>query len=189
MPQVQSKGRSFRRRAGFRRAADGAVAVEFALVLTPFLILLAGLIEIGFMLQTSAVLQNATDEVGRLIRTGQVTNRTGGVLMDANTFIRNVCNQVTILTDCPTAVSIDVRSSTSFSTLSNVMPNPINVGPSTLNGAPMISFTPGGTSRATSVIITYDWEFTLPIMNAFGNVFGGSARRLEAVTIFRNEPF
>ena len=189
MLQTQSKGGGFRRLAGFRRREDGTVAVEFALVLAPFLFLLSGLVEIGFMLQTGAVLQNATDEAGRLIRTGQVTTRTGTSLMDASTFISRVCAQVPTLTSCQAAVSIDVRSSTSFSNLSNVMPNPINVGPAILNGPRTIDFMPGGANRTTSVIITYDWEFALPLMHAFGNVFGGSARRLQGITIFRNEPF
>ena len=128
-------------------------------------------------------------EMAGLIRTGQVTTRTGTSLMDASTFISRVCAQVPTLTNCQAAVSIDVRSSTSFGDLSNVMPTPINVGPAILNGPRTIDFMPGGASRTTSVIITYDWEFALPLMHAFGNVFGGSARRLQGITIFRNEPF
>ena len=66
---------------------------------------------------------------------------------------------------------------------------PVDVGPSSPGGSPTINFAPGGSSKPTSVIVTYDWTFGLPIMRPFGNVFSGSARRLEAVAVFRNEPF
>lgn len=178
-----------RGRARFKSAEDGAVAAEFAFVVAPFLLLLTGLIELGFMLHAEAGLQNATDEAGRLIRTGQVTSRTGNILMSASTFIEKVCARATDIPNCANAVSIDVQSQPNFTDLSSSMPDPITVGPETLGGDPVITFTPGGASRSTSVIVTFDWNFRLPFMKPFGNVFSGSARRLQAITIFRNEPF
>lgn len=181
--------RAFCGRGNFGPSESGAVAVEFAFVVAPFLLLLTGLIELGFMLHTEANLQNATDEAGRLIRTGQVTSRTGTLLIDAASFIEKVCSQATDISDCTSVISIDVQSAASFNDLSTAVPNPINVGPATLGGSPTIKFVPGGASKATSVIVTYDWNFRLPLMRPFGNVFSGSARRLQSVTIFRNEPF
>lgn len=188
---MQNPGRvnAFRAKSGFQCAEDGAVAVEFAFVVVPFLFLLIGLIELGFMLHADASLQNATDEAGRLIRTGQATSRTGTVLMSASTFIEQVCSHATGLANCADSISIDVQSKPGFTDLSSSMPDPITVGPSMLGGSPMINYSPGGASKATSVIVTYDWAFKLPFMKAFGNVFGGSARRLQAITIMRNEPF
>lgn len=175
--------------ASFRANDGGAAAVEFALVVAPFLVLLTGLIELGFMLHADATLQNATEEAARLIRTGQVTSRSGAMLMSESTFIANLCSQAPIIPECTESISMDVQSQTNFTDLATSMPDPITIGPDTPGGSPMISFKPGGASKATSVIVTYDWTFSLPFMRPFGNVFSGSARRLQSITILRNEPF
>lgn len=177
------------RHARFWAAESGAVAIELALVIAPFLLLLAGIVELGFLLHTEASLQNATDEAGRLIRTGQATSRTGAILMSSATFRERLCAQATTIPNCTHALSIDVRSKSNFTDLASSMPDPVTVGPANLGGAPVISYSPGGASMPTSVIVTYDWKLTLPIMRPFGNVFSGGARRLQAITIFRNEPF
>lgn len=176
-------------RKRFSRSERGAVTVEFALVIAPFLILLTGLIELGSLLQTESALQNATEEAGRLIRTGQVTSRTGTILMSAATFIETLCGQVTLLSKCTESISIDVQSTSSFADLAASVPDPITVGPANPGGGQVIQFKPGGAGKATSVIVTYDWTFRLPFMEPFGNIFDNTARRLQAVTIMRNEPY
>ena len=47
--------------------------LEFALVAPVFFVLLMGTIEIGVMFFGDFVLQNATNDAARLVRTGQVT--------------------------------------------------------------------------------------------------------------------
>ena len=39
------------------------------------------------------------------------------------------------------------------------------------------------------MIATYDWDFVFPFMDFLGNIDSNKARRLQAVAIFRNEPF
>jgi Flp pilus assembly protein TadG len=56
----------------FRRETEGVVAVEFAYVGLPCILLLAGIIVIGFMLFCSASLDYATQKAARQIMTGQV---------------------------------------------------------------------------------------------------------------------
>lgn len=178
-----------RRSSGFCRAETGAASVEFALIVAPFLILLMVLIELGFMLQTESNLQNATEEAGRLIRTGQVTSRTGGILMNSTTFIEKLCSQATVISKCAETINLDVQSKPSFGDLAAAVPAPITVGPATQGGGQVINFQPGGAGKPTSVIVTYDWSFRMPFMKVFGNVFGGAARRLQAVAVLRNEPY
>lgn len=177
------------RRTGFRSSESGAVTVEFALIVAPFLILLMALIELGFMLQTESNLQNATEEAGRLIRTGQVTSRTGATIMNATTFIGKLCSQAAVVPNCAEAVSIDVQSKANFSDLESSVPDPITVGPAEEGGSPVINFQPGGAGKPTAVIVTYDWDLRMPFTTVFGNVFGGAARRLQAITVVRNEPY
>lgn len=171
------------------RGERGAVSIEFAFVLAPFLILAMGIIDVGFMLLADGALQQATEDAARLIRTGQVTSRDGTIKMNSQDFISALCEKATVIPNCEDSLSLDVSSSTDFSHLSTGMPDPVSVGPDHPGGSPEVHFQPGGAGKPTVVIATYDWNFTLPLMNAFGNIDSSSTRRLESVIVVRNEPF
>ncbi|MEL6316663.1 MAG: TadE/TadG family type IV pilus assembly protein [Pseudomonadota bacterium] len=59
-------GRSRRALKGDRR---GTVTIEFMLALTPFLLLLLGIIEVGMVAFSSATLRNGTYDAARIVRT------------------------------------------------------------------------------------------------------------------------
>jgi Flp pilus assembly protein TadG len=60
----------------FRAAREGATIVEFALVATPFIILVMGLLDLGFREYTNVMLQGALNEAARQVTVGGVTNAT-----------------------------------------------------------------------------------------------------------------
>ena len=90
--------------------------------------------------------------------------------------------------DCTNEVTVYVNSSTTFAALDTAVPSPIAIGP--VNGNPYaVVFTPGGKQATATVVATYDWDFVFPFMDFLGNINNGDARRLQAIAIFRNEPF
>jgi Flp pilus assembly protein TadG len=182
-------GGRHKRPSAFRHDANGVVSVEFALLMAPFLLLLVSVIEFGALLHAEASLQHATEKAGRLIRTGQVTGSTGESLMSADAFVERLCADAPALSNCQQSLSIDVRSENSFAQLSLSMPEPVDLGPAEPDGGPVISFSPGGASEATSLVVTYDWKLSLAAISPIGNVHGGKTRRLQAIAVFRNEPF
>ena len=101
------------------RNRDGAAALEFALVMIPFLALTLAIIETTVMAFTDAVLQNAVTEAARMVRTGQSSVTGGG---GASAFSTAVCNQLNGLVDCANLV-FDLRSFTSFSAISIPVPD------------------------------------------------------------------
>lgn len=189
MIRARRNSHIWERKRAFRSDRDGAVSVEFALLMAPFALLLQGIIEVGMILYADASLQHATDAAARLIRTGQVTNRAGTIIMNIDTFIGRLCSEATILKDCDTNISIDVRAANSFDALSSSMPDPLTVGPDEPGGNPDRDFSPGGSRKATSIIVTYDWSLGLAAIMPLGNVQEGSAMRLQAITVFRSEPY
>lgn len=50
---------------------DAATAVEFAIVGVPFVFIMIGLIEVSLMFAANSMLQDATSQAARVIRTGQ----------------------------------------------------------------------------------------------------------------------
>jgi Flp pilus assembly protein TadG len=177
------------RLSAFPHDANGATSVEFALLMAPFLLLLVSVIEFGALLHAEANLQHATEKAGRLIRTGQVISSTGESLISADAFIEQLCGDAPTLSDCQQSLSVDLRSEDSFAELATSMPKPVDLGPAEPGGASVIHFSPGGASKATSLVVTYDWKLSLATIAPIGNAHEGKTQRLQAVTIFRNEPF
>ncbi len=63
---------AFRRVRLFGRARDGATAIEFTLLIIPFLLIVFSTIETGMNFTARQVLWNATQNVARQIQTGQI---------------------------------------------------------------------------------------------------------------------
>ena len=72
----------------FSRARGGATAVEFALVILPFLGLVFATLELGMMFLVSTTLESSAQEAARTIRTGQFQSGAG----TAAAYKNAVCN-------------------------------------------------------------------------------------------------
>lgn len=79
-----------------RREQDGVVAVEFALLAIPLFLLILGIIETALFFAAGAVLEGASADAARLIRTGQV--QTSGNPED--TYYDELCEMVGVMIDC-----------------------------------------------------------------------------------------
>src|SRR5690606_25010801 len=84
-------------RRGFLRATEGSAAIEFAMVALPFLFMLFAILELVVVFMLDSVLDNATVETGRLVRTGQAS----AAGMTATQFKTSVCARMSIFAgDC-----------------------------------------------------------------------------------------
>lgn len=163
-----------RRLGGFARAQDGATAVEFALLLAPFLVLLFGLIELALIFFASMVLENAVIDSGREIRTGQV--QTSGS-NSASAFKDKVCARMSWLqSGCAGRLRVDVRTVSTFTSTSNL----------TTPNTPC--WDPGGPSSLVIVRAYYDWPLITPLMASVLQKSNGKAN-LGFTTAFANEPY
>lgn len=163
----------------------GATAVEFAMVAPVFFLVLGAIVETGLMLFTEYVLQSSVQEAARQVRTGQA--QSAG--MSAGTFKNEVCDMASIVLNCASDVSVYVRSEPTFTALKAAVPSYLSVGASYGGGASVTSYDCGTPSEAVAIIATYDWDFVMPGMSAFGNVDSNGKRRLAGFAMFRNEPF
>jgi Flp pilus assembly protein TadG len=173
----------------FSGSERGATAIEFGLVAAPFFFLLGGICETGIMLFTEYIIQNATQETARTVRTGQVSSSDGTPLISASEFKTMLCDTAEVIVACSGRVTVYVDNSADFATLETTMPDPVDIGPSSGGAAYPVVFNPGARLRAATVVATYDWDFVFPFMNFLGNINGGDARRVYGLAIFRNEPF
>ncbi|MBI1686012.1 TadE/TadG family type IV pilus assembly protein [Caulobacter hibisci] len=164
---------SFGRARALAHDESGATAVEFALLLVPFLILFFGLFELGFVYFATLTLDEAVTGSGRQIRTGEVQT-TGGT---AATFKTAVCKNMGLLTDmCPSALRIDVRTVSTFASTTSLT-TPTNT-----------CWDPGGPASLVVVRAYFDWPLIVPLLSQALETANGK-RTLTSATAFVNEPY
>ena len=101
---VRSSGRRQSAFYTFTSDRNGVAAVEFALLLLPFLILVFAIMETALVFVAETSLEQGVEDVARRIRTGQIRSAS----MDADQFRSEFCKHVNYILDC-SKLKIDVR--------------------------------------------------------------------------------
>lgn len=155
----------------------GSVVTEFAMVAPPFILLMMGIIELSVMFFTSSVIEGATKEAARTIRTGQVQSEADPVAA----FQSQLCDALFNVIDC-TQVIYNVQTFGSFNAVN--MPIEVNEDGEIINNG----FSPGGSGAVTVVRAIYRWEYTTPLIGDL--ITAGLAGNLIVSTVaFQNEPY
>jgi Flp pilus assembly protein TadG len=183
---LKRKIRRLARRASprrFVRRQDGAVAVEFGLILLPFLALMFGMMETALVFFADQTLETAAADSARLIMTGQAQNQS----LTATTFKNQVCARIYGLFDCQNGLYVDVQTYSSFGNISYTPPLDTHGNLVTSN----FNYQPGGPGDIVVVSLYYQWPIYVSLMNlgTLANPQGGTNRLLTATAAFRNEPY
>ena len=100
----------------FARARQGAMAVEFAMVILPFLGLLFATVELGMMFLVSTTMESSAQEAARTVRTGQF--QTAGLTQ--TDYKNSICNNLGWLSsDCQANLYVDVRTFPTFAAVTS----------------------------------------------------------------------
>jgi Flp pilus assembly protein TadG len=165
----------------FLRRQDGAAAVEFAIVVLPFLLLMFLIMETGLVFFAGQTLETVAADSARLIRTGQ------GQAFDESAFKTEVCNRAKVLFSCPSSrgIFIDVQKPTDYDSINRSV---------TLNkdGEPVTQFSTEAVKTAKAIVVVrlmYKWPILFPLTAKFLGDDGSGSRMLVATAAFRNEPF
>jgi Flp pilus assembly protein TadG len=184
-----SNERLTRRPSGFRRwrrDEDGATAIEFAIVATPFLMFIFGLIGVAFYFFIMSSVEKGMDQSSRLIRTGQaVTNKT-----TVDQFKQSICDGAGTWIRCSNLQVFVNR----FADWASVTPQPCVdangvVTTNTAPGTDLIATYSGTASDIVIVTACYKWTFTakLPFFH-LGNM-ADKSMMMQTATVFRSEPY
>ena len=169
------------RRSGFVRSADGATAVEFALVGAPFIALIAAIFQVGLIIYATQSLQTATAAASRLVLTGQAQTQN----MTASDFGQAVCDDAKLFT-C-SGLMVDVRTYSSFSGADTSMPALSYDAHGNVNN--QWQYNPGGPGDIVVMRVMYQWPvFMGPLALNLSNL-GNGYRLLMATSAFKNEPY
>lgn len=162
--------------------------VEFALIAAPLLIFVIAIMELGLSYWASTLLDTATQETARQIRTGEIQAEAGQEATAEELFKDNICDAMVAVISCDESdrFLFDVRS---FESFEDVDLSPPETDEET--GAVLTRFQPGTASEVILVRTYYRWELFTPLMNKLlshatdqdGNII------LASTVAFRSEPF
>ena len=149
------------------------------MVALPFFFMLFAILEIGIVFTLDSVLENATIETGRLVRTGQASAEN----MTKEQFKTSLCGRMSIFSgDCETRTTVDVRVLPQFS---SVPPDPMAGGTFDEDA---LTYSNGQPGSIMVVRVFYKHPlFTNFLAQGLSRLNDGSAV-LTATTAFRNEP-
>jgi Flp pilus assembly protein TadG len=154
--------------------------VEFGLVAAPFLALVFATIETAVVFFAGQALETAVADSSRLILTGQAQ----GQNFDVSAFKNAVCNKIYGLFDCQNGVYVDVRTFSSFASVT--MPSPIDAQG---NFQSNFSYQPGGPGDIVVVRLFYQYPVYVSLLGFNLSNISGGKRLLAATAAFRNEPY
>ncbi len=165
----------------FRRDRSGSAAIEFALVAPIFFALLFAILETALVFFASQTLETATQDVGRLVMTGQAQNQS----LTQGQFKDEVCKRLTALFDCQNGIYVDVQSfPAGFAT--------VNI-PSAIDGSrnfiPTMQYKPGNACDVVVMRLFYQWPLLVTGLGYDMSNLSGGKRLLVATAAFRNEPY
>lgn len=164
-----------------RRDQSGASAVEFAMIAAPFFALLLAIVEVSLVFFANFTLENAVDQAGRLIRTGQAQQQG----FDKDRFKESICERIYAMLDCTGGLQVDVKRFENFSGIGGNLDDPLD-GDGELRDD--FEYDPGNGGDVVVVRAFYVWDLIADLPGGLGNLPSG-ARLLAATTTFRNEPY
>lgn len=163
----------------FVRQDDGSVAVEFGIILLPFLTIIFMIVETAIVFFAQQALETAVANSARLVMTGQA--QSAG--LTAQTFKNTVCGQIVALFDCANKMYIDIETYTSFGGINTSVQFDSN-------GNPITGYNPGKAGDIVVVRLLYPWPIVVPLVRSYlADSASSSTRLLVATAAFRNEPY
>jgi len=151
------------------------------MVALPFCLMMFAILELGLVFVTDSVLENATIETGRLIRTGRAA---GLGITTADEFKASLCTRMSIFApDCAARATVDVRVIPQFTT---APPDPMSGG---LFNAGVLTYCSGGPGSLVLVRVWYRQPLLTTFLAQGLSRLNDGAAMLTATTAFQNEPF
>ncbi|WP_068083301.1 TadE/TadG family type IV pilus assembly protein [Polycladidibacter stylochi] len=168
--------------ARFKKDKRGVTAVEFAILAVPYFMLIFGILETGLVMLGGQLLDHATAEAARFVRTGQAQGKNKAAL---TTIICSSSANIFCLK--PDRLSVSVKDFTSFKEVADV-PAP-KYDPKSGKWDFHEEFKLGSRNSIMLLRVNYRWPMMTEWMkSAFADNKSGD-RVLSSSAVFRNEPF
>ncbi len=164
----------------FGKSEDGVAALEFGMVVMPFLMLLFAILETSVGFFASQVFETAVDRASRQIRTGQITSKKISI-----SNVRKLISNATYSLMSEHKVKLDVKTMAVFPAAPLVTPRDEN---NDLDYSKM-GYNTGGAGSIVIVRAYYEWPVFLDYLWQSSTSLSRGSRLFVATMAFKNEPF
>jgi Flp pilus assembly protein TadG len=185
----RSKARTgLRARRRFGRDEDGSVVIEFAVLIVPFCLLVFAILESCITFAAQQVLSNATDDVARQFRTGQI--KPADVVKNPTLVSDKICAKLEVLVSsgCP-ELEIDLKSFTSFKDAADKKVLFNGTGKTRDINTDDFSIDPGMSGSKNQLRVFYRWPVMTDFMRKSMSNLKDGKTLLYATVTWQNEPF
>ncbi|AZO09874.1 MULTISPECIES: TadE/TadG family type IV pilus assembly protein [unclassified Mesorhizobium] len=177
-----------KRRPGFFSDRRGSTAMEFAMLAIPFALLVFAILESCISFAGQEVMANATDDVARQLRTGQIKKAD----VTETSIKQLICSKLEIMVakNCP-GLLVDLREYASFADAATAGFKIENGDIVLTQGASSTSFSvsPGLAESKNMLRVFYKWPVMTDFMaRSMANLKDGNTLLFASVT-WQNEPF
>lgn len=181
-----------RRSTRFVEARDGTVAIEVAVLLLPFVMLIFAVFELALLFLVSASLDSALHKAARQVRTGAFQQEWASSSLEVQEaqFETLICKQVTwLMGDCGEHLEVDVRTfgKDAWVDISDA-PNPYDPNTRTFDTT-VTTFQAGEGTDIVLVRGWYKWPLIAPFVSQAVARLEGSVALITSTQTFRNEPY
>ncbi len=176
--------RDGRRMRRFGRADGGSVAIEFGVLILPFCLLVFAILESCIAFAAQQVLANATDDIAREFRTGQI--KPAAVVNDPLLVRKKICAKLEVLvaTGCP-ELEVDLKT---FTTFKEAADRRVPFKDNDIDTADF-SIEPGLSSSKNQLRVFYRWPVMTDFMRKSMSNLKDGKTLLYATVTWQNEPF
>lgn len=167
----------------FGRDRSGSAAIEFSLLALPFFLLIFAVLESCIAFASQEVLANATDDVARFLRTGQIK----AADMTETRLRKMICDRISYMvgSGCP-YLEVDLKQYASFEDASKVRVKYTADKDIDTTG---FGVTPGKSMSKNMLRVFYRWPVMTNFMaSSLSNLKGNRTLHFASVT-WQNEPF
>lgn len=161
------------------KKSEGTTAIELSFIVLPLTYFLLGIIEIALMFTTSIVLEGATSDAARLVRTGQVQQAANGQAL----FEDALCDSMSVLADC-SEIEYEVVNLDNFGSASGNSASFDGDGNFESQG-----FDPGGVSDVVLIRAVYNYPLRTPVVSDFFSDAADNTRLMISTVVLQTEPY
>lgn len=159
---------------------DGATAIEFAMIVGPFIFLIIGIVELSLFFASTSILHGATEDAARLIRTGQVQQTAGD---PQQLFEDALCDHASVFISCDN-IDYEVITLDGFSDFEN---HPVQYDEE--NNFESAGFSAGGVNDVVLIRAIHTYNFATPFIGHLLGKDGSTERNILSTIVLQTEPY
>lgn len=158
---------------------EGVVAIEFAILALPFLLLMLVLMETATIFYAELVMDRAVAKIGREVRTGQITSAD----LSQDEFKAKLCAEVDFMFDC-SKLQVDLKTYGSFGAVPTSAP--IKNGDLDTTG---FSYTKPTGETITALKAYYKWPLYVDVLRDMATGMSDRSFMVVGSAAFMTEPY